>query len=96
MCMCALVRLETEGFLARAYVCVHVCASCVFLSLLRGDPTHRLSLTDSVFIATERRGRGEVRERGEDKEEEERKRRKEERERNDETQKEEKPKERAR
>lgn len=83
VCMCALVRSETEGFLARAYVGVHVCASCVFLSLLRGDPTHRLSLTDSVFIATERRQRNKVRGRGEDEGEQE-EGRKEGRERNDE------------
>lgn len=47
------------AFLATAYVCAHVCARCVcvFLALLWGDPTHRLSPTDSVFTATERQER---------------------------------------
>lgn len=66
--------------------CMYAQSVC-FLSLLRGDPTHRLSLTDSVFIATERRERDRVRGRGEDEEdggrEEERERQ---RERNDEMQ----------
>lgn len=42
------------------FVCVHLV--CVFLSLLREGPTHRLSLTDSLFIATERKKKERERE----------------------------------
>lgn len=37
-------------------VCIDVCVRTLYVAfcLLWGDPTHRLSLTDSLFIATER------------------------------------------
>lgn len=70
MCMC--VRMAGDRGFSCSGICLGLmCALCVFLALPRGDPTHRLSLTDSVFIATERWERDGVRGR------EERRRRKE-------------------
>lgn len=50
---------ENRGFFLLGHMSARMCARFFkhfFYPFLRGDPTHRLSPTDSVFIATEREG----------------------------------------
>lgn len=56
VCVCVCFGMAADRGFSCLGICLRfACASCVFFVLLRGDPTHRLSLADSVFIATERR-----------------------------------------
>lgn len=49
MCMCVFVWSVAEGFLAWAYVCMHVCAKCVFFIPPPGRP-HAPSVSDWFSI----------------------------------------------